>query len=51
MSSSDGGSDIDTPLTLPARESPSTQLPLLLLRVMEGGRMRREEVRFLQADC
>lgn len=35
----------------PAWESPSTQLPLLLLRVMEGGRMCREEVSFLQADC
>lgn len=44
------GSDIDTPQTLPG-ESPSTQLPLLLLGVMEGGRMWREEVSFLQADC
>lgn len=34
-----------------AWESPSTQLPLLLLGVMEGGRMWREEVSFLQADC
>lgn len=44
------GSDIDTPLTLPG-SPPSAQLPLLLLGVMEGGRMRREEVSFLQADC
>lgn len=32
-------------------ESPSTRLPSPLLGVMEGGRMWREEVGFLQADC
>ncbi|AWP17902.1 Hypothetical protein SMAX5B_017450 [Scophthalmus maximus] len=44
------GSDIDTPLTLPG-SPPSAQLPLLLLGVMEGGRMRREEGDLHPATC
>lgn len=34
----------------PAWESPSTRHLPLLLEVMEGGRMQKEEVSFLQAD-
>lgn len=42
--------DTDIRLTFPW-ESPSTRLPSLLPGVMEGGRMWKEEVSFLQADC